>query len=604
MTPDDPRAKTEALFGRTFSDDGTLRAVSPTQYSTFSRCGLRWHFDKKHKLPRRAPGKGALIGGKGHKLIERFLLTGEDVRGPLEMVGAAMLEPYLWAAPFNKGPGIVEGPLLDPRLQTPGGVLITGYYDYYIPGALERWPTVIDHKFKKSLDKWAPTAEELPDDPQAIVYPQWVLTREPQAPGVLFRHHNVQTEGEGGRYALPVEIRVTRDDVLRRWGAMAKVIDGPMRAAALVPAVTGQTAEGIPYDTEACGDFGGCDFARICKHSPTNRYLSAMRGTSSLPAGLFGIELPGKSQSATTSKPFTGESVMGLLSQIGVTTAVPVPEVPALLAVVPVSQCKSGGVYMLPGGPVGTFEGMIGSRPIFRLKDGTLKDLETTAEVRDLTADPVANPPAVVAPAVVDPPKRQRTLLLTNEEKAQLPAVAPPDVAETTQAAGLTHAAAVAAPEVQVTTAEAITQSEKPKRGRPTKAEAEAKAALAAAVAPAETVPAAPAQTPVQSTPGNVSTPGKSPLTLLINVTCPQATDLAPYVAKLAAALASKHGAPDVRLGQKQSDLAFGGWKALLALTALANPPTGLCTIQSGELADPVIEALAPVAAVVGRGSR
>jgi hypothetical protein len=89
---------------------------------------------------------------------------------------------------------------------------------------------------------------------------------------------------------------------------------------------------------------------------------------------------------------------------------------------------------------------------------------------------------------------------------------------------------------------------------------------------------------------------------LLVNCTSNRAQDLAGYVKGLCDAVATRHGAPDVRLGHKQSDLSFGGWKALVALEAAKAPPSGLCMIRSSELADPVIEALIPLAAVVVTG--
>ena len=74
-------------------------------------------------------------------------------------------------------------------------------------------------------------------------------------------------------------------------------------------------------------------------------------------------------------------------------------------------------------------------------------------------------------------------------------------------------------------------------------------------------------------------------------------------MAEICKKVADHYGAPDVRLGNQKSDLGFGGWKGCIAIEALKAPPTGLCTISSGELADPIIEALASKAKIFVRGS-
>ena len=405
------RSETEKLFGKTLNPDGTLRAVSPSQAITFKRCGLRWHFEKKGKLQKKPMGKGAGIGEAAHDRLKTFLRTGQDVRGTLELVGAKMLEPYLWAAPFTlpghpAGPAQVEDPLLNPRLSTPGGILITGYFDMYIPGLHGRetgfeWPVIIDHKFKKDLIKWGyyigedaarllPAAqadwrsdkdeEKLKEDPQTLTYGAWALLRQPEADGVIVRQHQHQTEGEGGRFQLPAEVRLTRDDLLRRWGALAAVIDGPMVAASKVPAaMPGATPEGVPYNVEACSDFGGCDFARTCKHSPMNRFTAMLRpdaapASSKLetttytevnPMGLLNqITSPG----ASSATPNTQAAMVAAAATVQAASSAPAataaktgpasvghPEIP-FMTELGVDKLKPGVVYLIQGGPA-RFEG-------------------------------------------------------------------------------------------------------------------------------------------------------------------------------------------------------------------------------------------------------
>jgi hypothetical protein len=83
-------------------------------------------------------------------------------------------------------------------------------------------------------------------------------------------------------------------------------------------------------------------------------------------------------------------------------------------------------------------------------------------------------------------------------------------------------------------------------------------------------------------------------------------TDLSVLVADLAAQAAAAANVPDVRLADKASNLAYGGWRGALAAAALVQSTElrGLCVITTSELSEPVIEALAPRAAVVIRGRR
>jgi len=611
------RSQTEAIFGKTLNPDGTLRAVSPSQIITFKRCGLRWHFDKKGRLAKKAMGKGAAIGDKAHKNIEVFLKTGQDVRGALELVGSKMLEPYLWAAPFNGGPGVVEGALLNPRLTTPGGVLITGYFDFYIPehgtrdGGTE-WPIIVDHKFKKDLikwgyyintpladeDRWTADTEKLKDDPQTIIYGGWALVREPEVTGVVVRHHQHQTEGEGGRFSLPAEVRLTRDDLLRRWGALAEVVDGPMCDSAKVPAAApGETPDGVPYNTMACGDFGGCDFARTCKHSPSNRFATLLGGGSRAISEVstpLGATLSLLTQATKpTPPPQTAEQTTALLkASVALTNdSVGHPGVP-FMTDLKLSELKAGVLYLIPGGSTAKFEALIGTRGIFRAKDGGLREVvDGTVKTVDeetlcLFEGREFKKPAPPAPIETKAPPAAEALSAEKEEKKRkllivdiggANPITPPDVAKSpspavpeasTQGAQSNANAAAGAPatEVKVTTAEAV----EPKKTKASKKAVE----------------------PVEQ-------PASEMLMLLVNCDSQKATSLAPYVKGLCDALAQKHGTPDIRLGHKQSDLAFGGWKALLAIEAAKNPPKGLCSIQPSELADPVIEALIPLATVV-----
>jgi hypothetical protein len=79
--------------------------------------------------------------------------------------------------------------------------------------------------------------------------------------------------------------------------------------------------------------------------------------------------------------------------------------------------------------------------------------------------------------------------------------------------------------------------------------------------------------------------------------------DLADYVADLHEIVCQAvGGVADVRLADPKGPLGYGAWRGALAAAASKSPPTGVCTISRGELADPIIEALSAQATLVIRG--
>lgn len=571
--------------------NGKLINCSPSQTKTFSLCAMRWYQEKKMGRAKKPAGKGAKLGGECHKRTEVYLLTGADVRGPIERVGAENLAKYIWAAPFMKGPGVVEGALINPIIATPGGVLMSGFIDFKIPGAPDREPHVLDHKFRKDVAKYAETEEELRDDPQAVVYGAHTLMEEPQASGVTFTHLNVQTEGT--RFAKEVSTRFTRDEVFAKFAAQAKVIDGAMQSVAAMESI-----DTVPYaSTEACRAFGGCDFINVCPKSPAARARAAwLKGSA--PEATSNLRYP-------TSK-YESINPMGLIG-----ASVATPAAPAAVAtppavgpkVVAASACEMNKVYMV-GGKMGRFAGAVGNRLIFRREDSTLAEIAGTELAEDLTGTiaeelftgsggkpagaAVTEKKRLVAVDVVSPPAVAAVTPPTAPVVAPVVVVAsivpPGEGVSTDPNAAATPAAAAASVTATLTpeSATAASGEVKAKRGRKPKGQVEAGAAAE-----------------------GIDSDDESGLFLLVDCISSKPTvDLAPYVAALAAEICKREGIPELRLAPKTSDASYSGWKGLLSIEALKNPPIGLCSIATSELTEPVIEALSAVARVVVRGRR
>lgn len=250
--------------------DGKLARTSPSALKTFKRCGLKWYHAKVLKTtPKARSSKGADLGKAEHDALEKYLKTGVDTRLRFAKSpgGQEMIAPYLPLMPFNGGPALVEGDLTAPDLVTPGGVAVTGRYDIYIPAHNGNDPVIIDHKFKADV-KWFDTLSQLATDEQSVIYGAWAMQREPKAGAYEFRHHNHQTKGYA--FVEPRSVKVTRMEVLERFGAIAKTIDTDMTGCLTT------SLDDVPYNKHACFDFGGCEYAHACHRHPGNSGLTAL----------------------------------------------------------------------------------------------------------------------------------------------------------------------------------------------------------------------------------------------------------------------------------------------------------------------------------------
>lgn len=589
---DEEEAARTKIFGHTLNDDGSLRCVSPSQHKNHKRCKRMWYYDKVMKLPRKPKSKGAKLGTECHGREEKYLKTGVDIRGPLERYGHEMIEPYLPRAPFNNGDMLVEAPLLEPQLVTPGGIRISGFSDVTLPPDELGLAQVLDHKFKKRLEQYADTREYLDtEDPQSIIYSEWAFEKWPEAVAVRFAHHNHQSEG--ARLNKIVAVGNTREAVFEKWRKLGKYIDTEMAATALKKSAEDVEAAG-DTDGSKCRAYGGCDFLNICPSSPHNRFLNGLRGGAL-------TEMPVVGNRRGEPQQTEGWNLMGLLdemeakaagtaapvTQTPVNQSAPVSGGPAALVQLEAQDCKVKGVYMLPGGAVAQFKEVVGDRAIFKNKEKQLVEVGLEATVRDLNGDSTAvglferklkiddktttpdtpPPPPATKPSDTTPPITQAAGIVPKDAPAD---TNPPKPTETTPAPAAATTTATTPPA-------ASTQA----------------AATTAATEPAKK----PGRKPKGQTTGDQ-------LIVLVNNACAAAEDLMPYVQGMCDALAKKAGIADVRLGDNQSDLGYGKWKALLTIMCKTTPPpAGLYTIAQTELSEPVIEALSTVGIVsYGRG--
>lgn len=376
---------------------------------------------------------------------------------------------------------------------------------------------------------------------------------------------------------MPVSITDDRDVIYAKFARLGKFIDEEMAPAALKKSAADVKASG-DTDPSACRAFGGCDFLAQCPSSPHNRYMKALMSGSGLPEN--------NDKSKWSPEPATqGYDLMGLLDEMDSAGST------AVAANVPASVTpKAGGLYMLPTGPVGKYEGTLGDRMFFKGSAGEDLVCPANASLRDMSADFTTvslfqGAKGAPAPAA-EPAKKERKLHV--DDKSTLP--------DTTPAIN---------PASGIVPKDAPADTNPPKVATP-------------AVAPAESAPAPSAEAPATEPAAEAKKRGRpagaknkatlsgagTDLIILVNNACPAAEDLQPYVQGLADAIAKRENLTDLRVAPKGSDASYSGWKGLMAVAAKLNPPPpGLYVIQGGELAEPVLEALSSIAVVsYGRG--
>ncbi|MBU1767850.1 MAG: PD-(D/E)XK nuclease family protein, partial [Candidatus Omnitrophica bacterium] len=277
-------------------EDGVLQYVSPSQVKTFDTvtggCKRAWYYDKVMHFPRRQ-FKSQDVGKATHASIEHYLTTGENVLGPIALVGIEHLPvpksllkiewPIYFIRPEQPLPGLgVKAPpaippeLLreleeQPRLVVQGlgsgdeGIPVIGFVDLIDLNDLARGRVVvIDHKTSSSIARYAKTAKELEKDPQSAAYLQFARLKWPGMSVYEFRHYYYQTHG--ARRFEPVVAPFNAGQVEAAWGRFCSTVHEMEEVAGMA------NPTDVPANDEACGSYGGCSFAGMCPASPGRRF--------------------------------------------------------------------------------------------------------------------------------------------------------------------------------------------------------------------------------------------------------------------------------------------------------------------------------------------
>lgn len=286
--------------------DGKVMRTSVSALQKAHRCPRAYHYRYVQKLPEKE-SQGLITGTQAHARMAHFLLTGEDVLSPMERVGLAR-----GLIPSKEELVAVNYPLSSTAQAE--GIPLVGEIDAL--ACLKETPnllTVIDWKFKKDIEKWGVTEEELasPDASDGIQMLGYAATlaEDEWRLESAFELRHVTFATRGAPDAKPTSAVVTRDDVLTKWGAITSKLVPVMRQAAAA-----SDARDVPQNLDACESFGGCPYKIPCldRGQGIKNLFADIRSTlkgSTKMAGIFdGLDdIPSTpAPQAAPSKPYEG----------------------------------------------------------------------------------------------------------------------------------------------------------------------------------------------------------------------------------------------------------------------------------------------------------
>jgi len=247
--------------------EGRVRKVpnlSPSSVSTYRACPTKWAYPKLFGIrPEEQPH--LKLGSAVHALAEHFIqhgrwpeistMTNSDAYH-IARAGQALLQPL--HERYLAGQGEVEKAYQIPAKSGLGPLPIYCVTDFVDSERRE----VVDHKTTKNMwAPWLPDSRALAQNPQMLWY-GYLEFRENPGPFSV-QHNYFSTSDRGSRRNGPV--RVHWDDALENADTFVTVAKEMFDLFATVDKI-----DDVPYNLDACGDYGGCPFRDCCPHFARN----------------------------------------------------------------------------------------------------------------------------------------------------------------------------------------------------------------------------------------------------------------------------------------------------------------------------------------------
>lgn len=234
--------------------DGKLTRTSVSAMQKAARCPRAYRYRYVEKLPE-PKSPGLETGTRAHARMADYLATWDvEKLSPMERVGLArgLVPSKEELKAFN---------LALPAEANAAGVPLTGEIDALalLKGSAPGVLSVIDWKFKKSLERYASTPESLASPEaeegiQMLGYAAALLSSSAWAPA-SFELRHVTFSTQGAPDVKPSAISVTPFEARQRWASISDRLVPVMRQAAAA-----ECPEDVPQNLNACDAYGGCPY--------------------------------------------------------------------------------------------------------------------------------------------------------------------------------------------------------------------------------------------------------------------------------------------------------------------------------------------------------
>lgn len=230
--------------------------ASPTQLTTFDRCGRQWYFEQivKIRVDSSTPQE---MGNALHLLCASWLLDEpvpenwhEKITPDEREQCRNFLDKAVAKGVLVRRPDLMVEHKFDMRM---GQDTIGGRIDVLDPAGV-----VEDHKTVGSK-RWAKKAEELRTDIPMMTYAGYALKHFERVNEVRLRHNQFFKDSGDVDF---VEVTVTRDEVRQFWKERNMAILDRMAVAR--KAREWKDVPGHELNSEPCKAYGGCAYVPIC----------------------------------------------------------------------------------------------------------------------------------------------------------------------------------------------------------------------------------------------------------------------------------------------------------------------------------------------------
>lgn len=235
----------------TSTEPYNLKSVSVSQVNTFTRCNRRWFLQKVRGL--RAPPKlSAALGVEIHRLLERWFKYGE--RPSVQSKHYAKVNAAICNLPPPHPELLIEHQAKIAADDIPTFKLVVDLVD---PRNLEA-VYLVDHKTTSRIEALRASPVDLTKDPQMLTYAKWAHDAFKDRK-VYVAHNTISTKHVAR--VLPLKwVEIPKYPAEKHWGEQK---DNVKKMVSLTVLPVADFTE-VACNTEACGDYGGCEFVPLC----------------------------------------------------------------------------------------------------------------------------------------------------------------------------------------------------------------------------------------------------------------------------------------------------------------------------------------------------